>query len=68
MLGPSAGRVGERIMWIVLLTVMIFASSMLLLLFFLNHFTRSLSVPVEHLDSQMREVLTSVRATRFDTR
>lgn len=55
-------------MWIVLLTVTIFASSMVLLLFFLNHFTRSLSVPVEHLDGRMREVLTSVRPTRFDTR
>jgi hypothetical protein len=55
-------------MWIVLLTVMIFVSSMVLLLFFLNHFTRSLSVPVEYLDSRMREVLTSERETRFDTR
>ena len=55
-------------MWIVLLTVTIFASSMVLLLFFLTHFTRSLSVPVEHLDGRMREVLTSVRPTRFDTR
>jgi hypothetical protein len=55
-------------MWIVLLTVMVFASSMLVLLFFLNHFTRCLSVPVEHLDSRMREILTTAQATHFDTR
>lgn len=55
-------------MWIVLASMAIFASSMLLLLFFLNHFTRSLSVPVEHLDRKAREVITSVRHTQFDTR
>lgn len=55
-------------MWIVLLTVMVFTSSMLVLLFFLNHFTRSLSVPVENLDSRMREILTTAQATHFDTR
>jgi hypothetical protein len=55
-------------MWIALLTVTIFGSSMLALLFCLNHFTRSMSLPVERLDRQTREVMTTAQATHFDTR
>ena len=55
-------------MWIALLTVTIFAASMLALLFCLNHFTRSMSLPVEQLDRQPRKVLTTAQATHFDTR
>ena len=55
-------------MLIALLTVTIFGASMLALLFCLNHFTRSLTLPVDGLDQKAREVLTSRQATRFDTR
>lgn len=55
-------------MWIVLMTVTVFAASMLALVFCLNHFTRHLSLQVDHLDHQAREILTSAQATRFDTR
>jgi hypothetical protein len=58
----------ESAMWIALLTVTIFAASMLALLFCLNHFTRSLSLPVEQLDRKPRNVLTTAQATHFDTR
>ena len=55
-------------MLIILLTITIFGASMLALLFCLNHFTRSMSLPVEHLDHKARKVLTSAEMTRFDIR
>jgi hypothetical protein len=55
-------------MWIALLTVSVFAASMLALLFCLNHFTRSMSLQVERGDPKAREVLSTGQATRFDTR
>jgi hypothetical protein len=54
-------------MWIALLTVSVFAASMLALLFCLNHFTRSLSLPVERGNQKAREVVSTAQ-TRFDTR
>ena len=55
-------------MWIALLTVTIFAASMLALLFCLNQVTRSLSLAVVLMDRKPRIVLTTAQETHFDTR